>query len=429
MSQLITQELRARGTAQVIVELEQPTATTAEAAEAAAAAEPRSAAAEAAAAAAGIERHFSVSELSQDSALAVAAGRAEPPPVRYYPNLGLALGTVTRQGLAGLRADPRVARVAGAPPLSLIRPVRMTTSAPPPETTWGIDALGVPQLWGEGLTGDGVLVGHLDTGVDGQHPALQGAIVSFAEFDPLGFEVEPAPEPHDTDEHGTHTAATIAGRPVDGQAVGVAPGASLSSAVVIEGGNVVARVLAGMNRFAGQVDTTRASILSMSLGFRGWLDDFLLVTDALRARNILPVFAVGNEGPGTSRSPGNYQQALSVGAVDRGLVVAWFSSSQRLARRVDPIVPDLVAPGVGVVSARPGGGWQSMDGSSMATPHVAGLAALLLQARPEATADQLEQAIFASCQRPPGMWEQRGGRGVPDAPRALAALLEPAAAA
>jgi subtilisin family serine protease len=319
--------------------------------------------------------------------------------------------------------------VAGAPPLSLIRPVRMTTSPPPPGTTWGIDALGVPQLWGEGLTGDGVLVGHLDTGVDGQHAALQGAVVSFAEFDPLGFEVEPAPEPHDTDEHGTHTAATIAGRPVDSQAVGVAPGATLSSAVVIEGGNVVARVLAGMNRFAGEVDPTRASILSMSLGFRGWLDDFLLVTDALRARNILPVFAVGNEGPGTSRSPGNYQQALSVGAVGRGLVVAWFSSSQRLARRLDPIVPDLVAPGVGVVSARAGGGWQSMDGSSMATPHVAGLAALLLQARPEATADQLEQAIFSSCQRPPGMWERRGGRGVPDAPRALAALLKPAAAA
>ncbi len=305
MSQQITRELRARGTAQVIVELKQPAAAEAAVAEAAAppgaAAEP--AAAAASSAIAGIERHFTVSELSQDSALALAVGRVGPPRVRYYPNLGLALGTVTRQGLAGLRADTaRVARVAGAPPLSLIRPVRMSAAPPLLEITWGIDALGIPHVWGEGLTGEGVLVGHLDTGVDGRHPALQGAIASFAEFDPLGFEVEPAPEPHDTDEHGTHTAATIAGRPVDGQAVGVAPGAILSSAVVIEGGNVVARVLAGMNRFAGQVDTTRASILSMSLGFRGWLDDFLLITDALRARNILPVFAVGNEGPRTSSS-------------------------------------------------------------------------------------------------------------------------------
>src|SRR6266487_1140446 len=351
MSQQIAQELRARGTAQVIVELKQPVAAGAPAAAAAAAA------------VSGIERHFTVSELSQDSALAFAAGRAEPPPVRYYPNLGLALGTVTRQGLAALRADTaRVARVAGAPPLSLIRPTRVAAAPPPRQTTWGIVALGVPELWG------------------------------------------------------------------DGRAGGVAPGASLSSAVVIEGGNVIARVLAGMNRFAGQVDITRASVLSMSLGFRGWWDDFLLITDALRARNILPVFAVGNEGAGTSRSPGNYQQALSVGAMDRGLVVAYFSSSQRLARRLDPIVPDLIAPGVGVVSARPGGGWRAMDGSSMATPHVAGLAALLLQARPAATADQLEQAIFASCRRPAGMREQRGGRGLPNAPRALEELQRAAAA-
>jgi len=117
-----------------------------------------------------------------------------------------------------------------------------------------------------------------------------------------------------------------------------------------------------------------------------------------------------------------------VGAMDRGLVVPYFSSAQRLARRLDPIVPDLIAPGVGIVSARPGGDWRAMDGSSMATPHVAGLAALLLQARPEATVDQLEQAIFASCQRPAGMRSERGGRGLPNAPRALEELLRSAAA-
>ncbi len=130
MSQQITQELRARGTAQVIVGLKQPAAAEA-AAPPGAAAEP--AAATASSAIAGIERHFTVSELSQDSALALAVGRVGPPRVRYYPNLGLALGTVTRQGLAGLRADTaRVARVAGAPPLSLIRPVRMSAGRPAP---------------------------------------------------------------------------------------------------------------------------------------------------------------------------------------------------------------------------------------------------------------------------------------------------------
>ena len=102
--------------------------------------------------------------------------------------------------------------------------------------------------------------------------------------------------------------------------------------------------------------------------------------------------------------------------------VAYFSSSQRFDRKADAIVPDLVAPGVSVTSAKPGGGYQSMDGSSMATPHVAGLAALLMEARPEKTAAEVEAAIFASCRLAEGMTEDRAHRGMPDAVRALEAL-------
>jgi subtilisin len=160
----------------------------------------------------------------------------------------------------------------------------------------------------------------------------------------------------------------------------------------------------------------------MSLGFRGFLNDFLPLTQRIRELGVLPVFAVGNEGPGTSRSPGNYPEALSVGASDEQGRVPLFSSSQQFQRARQPIVPDLVAPGVGIVSARPGGGYQEMDGTSMATPHVAGLAALLLEAAPDATPDRVEQAIFASCTRTPQMTEVRANRGIPDAPRALEAL-------
>jgi subtilisin family serine protease len=103
-------------------------------------------------------------------------------------------------------------------------------------------------------------------------------------------------------------------------------------------------------------------------------------------------------------------------------MVADFSSSQRFVRPVDPLVPDLVAPGVEVLSCIPGGDFAEMDGTSMATPHVAGLAALLLQAKPDATIAQLETAILDSCQRPPTMPEARVNRGVPDAVRALALL-------
>src|SRR5205814_3981544 len=89
----------------------------------------------------------------------------------------------------------------------------------------------------------------------------------------------------------------------------------------------------------------------------------------------------------------------------------------------------LVAPGVAVISAKPGGGYQEMDGSSMATPHIAGLAALLMQAAPTATISQIEQAIFASCSPLPGELPERQNRGVPDAVKALAALGVPLATA
>ncbi|MGZ9116841.1 MAG: S8 family serine peptidase, partial [Methylocystis sp.] len=156
----------------------------------------------------------------------------------------------------------------------------------------------------------------------------------------------------DSGDHGTHTAATILGRPVRGNHVGMAPDAMLASALVIEGGNVVARVLGGMDWAVGQ----GVRVLSMSLGFRGWWGDFIPITRILRRQRILPIFAVGNEGPGTSRSPGNYPQVLSVGAMDRDHTVVGFSSSQEFPRTLARLVPDLVGPGVAVTSAKPGGG-------------------------------------------------------------------------
>jgi subtilisin family serine protease len=277
----------------------------------------------------------------------------------------------------------------------------------------------VPALWKQGLTGQDVLVGHLDTGVDGRHATLKKAIREFIEFDELGFPVDPKPKAFDSDDHGTHTAATIAGRPVKNVHIGVAPGAALLSGMVIEGGEVIARVLAGMD----WIVASGARVLSMSLGFRGFWDDFLDVTKLLRRNGVLPVIAVGNEGPAKSRSPGNYVEALSVGAYAKDKTVADFSGSQRFSRAKDPTVPDLVAPGVDVLSAKPGGGYQLMDGSSMATPHVAGLAALLFEAKPDASVGEIETAIFDSCELPASMQRARAGRGIPDAVRALKALV------
>jgi subtilisin len=340
MSDRAREQVSSVGVAQVIVVLKQPppAAGAARASAALAAAIPvapsRGVAGAAEAAVMSLAKYFRTSELSIDTALAAAstahqeksagvnwfrraAKRSDPTPaVRYFPNLGMLLGTVDKKGLDALTAHPRVKQVVAPPVLSLIRPVNIAqtrlAAARTVQTTWGIKRLKADELHKLGFTGKEVVVGHLDTGADGKHPALKSAFHAFAEFDDLGFEVTPAPAPHDTDEHGTHTAGTIAGRTTGGRAIGVAPDAMLASAIVIEGGNVLARILAGMDWIIGQ----GAKVLSMSLGLRGFQEDFLVVTQTIRDRGILPVFAVGNEGPGTSRSPGNYAEALSVGAMD-----------------------------------------------------------------------------------------------------------------
>ena len=355
------------------------------------------------------------------AAVAAALARIKSPPaMRIFPNLGVVYGTVNEAGYAALKSDKkRVKQILRAPRPSLIRPVAKAAAAAPLDVTWGIKRLNVPDLWDQGITGTGVLVGHLDTGADGSHPALTTAFHACARFDELGIreDIEPA-DFTDSGDHGTHTAATIAGRPVGASAVGVAPGAKLVSAEVIEGGDVIARILGGMDWALAQ----QVRILSLSLGLPGYLEDFLPITQIIRSKNILPVFAVGNEGPGTSRSPGNYAEALSVGAIDEDDLVAFFSGSRNFVRDDDPFVPDLVAPGVDVNSAKPGGGFQLMSGTSMATPHIAGLAALLMQAKPEKTATEVEQAIYKSCKRPASMPAARANRGVPDAVKALGHL-------
>lgn len=374
-----------------------------------------------------LQNIFMIPSQSQNQMLAAAslravAGkprRAAPPipRVRVYPRLGLAVGYVDASGADALSKHPDVAAVQKAPELSLIRPVRARAARAATSFTWGIRRIRADRLWAAGHKGKGVVVGHLDTGVDGSHPALRGAIAAFAEFDLAGDQV-PGAKAHDSDEHGTHTAGTIVGRPGQKGAFGVAPEAQLASGLVIEGGQVVDRILAGMEWLVEQ----QVHILSMSLGLRGYTPAFQTVIDALRAAKVLPIIAVGNEGPGTSRSPGNYANVLSVGAMDESDQIPDFSSSQEFNRPDSPLVPSLVAPGVRVLSCIPGNRFAEMDGSSMATPHIAGMAALLMGAKADATIDQVEQAILGSCQRPASMPQSRANRGVPNAVTAFQLL-------
>jgi hypothetical protein len=136
-----------------------------------------------------LEPHFSDSPFSHEGALEMArrfrerrgerfdglegAAPGRPPRYRVFLNLRLMLGSVDKEGLQGLRKDKRVRAVKPAPRLSLIRPVAAAPAKLAGDVAWGLDRLEIPKLWDRGFTGKGVLVGHLDTGVDGDHPALR----------------------------------------------------------------------------------------------------------------------------------------------------------------------------------------------------------------------------------------------------------------
>ncbi len=342
------------------------------------------------------------------------------PPALYLRNLGVVYGQVGKSGWSKLQGVVEASDdIAGTAPMLPIRALGSNAIPPDaPQVAWGVARVQAPKLWQQGLSGKGVVVAHLDTGIDGEHPALKPAIQQFAEFDATGHLIDGAPIA-DSSDHGSHTAGIIAGRSFLGQQIGVAPECQLVSAAVIEGGDLVARVLAGVDWMLN----FPVRVLNLSLGFPGYFDQYIPLLNRLLAKGIFPVFAVGNEGPGTSRSPANYPQALSVGAVDQHGVVDPNSSSETFPRKDNPLVPDLVMPGVDILSANAGGANFRFDsGTSMATPHVAGLAALLIEACPEATVDQLQTAICQSCSLAQSMVKERANLGMPDGAMALAAL-------
>lgn len=342
-------------------------------------------------------------------------------PVQYFPNLGIMLGTVDRAGLAALQKNGKAVDTVFSPPdLSLIRPFEDDSAAlagPPEGTSWSLTRLKIPELWQQNLTGKDILIGHVDTGADGTHPALANAIDAFAYFDDTGRQVANSPI-RDTQFHGSHTAGILVGKPFNNLTFGCAPDAKLAVAAVIEGGDVTARVVAGLDWCVGQ----NVHLINVSLGLREFQPQFSTILQLLRQRNILPIVAIGNEGAQTSRTPGNLPEALSVGAMDESDQIWMNSSSQQMAEDPRRNVPVLIGPGAGIWSSVPTGQLRSLSGTSMATPHISGLAALLLQHRPDVAIADLEKAIITSCKRPDGISTLRGNKGVPNAVDALAAM-------
>jgi subtilisin family serine protease len=260
-----------------------------------------------------------------------------------------------------------------------------------------------PEAWAEGFDGTGVRVAVLDTGYDPTHPDLQGRVVEAANFTQDATAT-------DGNGHGTHVASTIAGSGAasGGLRKGAAPGASLLVGKVLADGGWGddSWVLAGMQWAVDQ----GADVVSMSLG--GDTDDGTnplsrAVNELSAQSDTLFVIAAGNNGdngPSTVSAPGAADAALTVGAVDVTDAMASFSGrGPRLNNGA--LKPEVVAPGVDVTAARAAGTelgpvvddfYTTISGTSMATPHVAGLAAIVKQEHPHWDGERLKDVLANS---------------------------------
>ncbi|MBE0698320.1 MAG: S8 family serine peptidase [Anaerolineaceae bacterium] len=286
------------------------------------------------------------------------------------------------------------------------------------QQAWGLQRLDIQACWQRGFSGAGIRVGHLDTGVDGTHPSLRSRLVEFVEFDSDGFSI-PAAQPKDSGSHGTHTAGIICGTSCNNQQIGVAPNAELYSGMVIEGGKCLVRVLAGLDWMLD----CKVRVLCISLGLPVYNPLFEIILSRMKKAGILVIAPAGNRGAGRTCSPANYPGVVAVGAINPNDKVARFSGSQLFTRTTDSLKPNLVAPGIDIPSAKPGGGLQIRSGTSMAAAHVAGVAALLFQAKANATAGEVEEALLTTCTPLPESGERRYGRGLINPVKALDAIL------
>ncbi|MBL6278570.1 S8 family serine peptidase [Micromonospora fiedleri] len=303
---------------------------------------------------------------------------------------------------AWLSGRPEVARVLIS---QRLRPLPAPAApavgdAPAPDgPPWNITMIGADRVWSElGVTGAGVTVGSSDSGVDGRHPTL---VENFRGGDDSWFDPwNGTRTPTDRSGHGTHTVGSAVGR----GGIGVAPGANWVGCVNLDRnlGNpasyldclqfMLAPFPPGGDPFTDGRPARAPEILTNSWGcppIEGCDPGALRpATDALEAAGILVVAAAGNSGPlcdSVQDPPAPYPDVLTVGAVDRRRQVAAFSSRGPAPGGVAK--PDLMAPGADVLSAMPGGGYATLDGTSMATPQVAGVVALMWSADPELIGD------------------------------------------
>jgi serine protease AprX len=300
---------------------------------------------------------------------------------------------------------------------------------------WGIEKIKAPAVWAMGITGKGIVIAGQDTGYDWTHPDLVSAYRGSSKetvkhdyhwFDaidkasplnkdtlnPCGYSIK---IPCDDDVHGTHTMGTMVGKDLSGTSIGVAPGATWIGARNMDRGSgnpfsylacfdwfLAPRDLNGKNpnpSLAPHVINNSWSCPTIEGCLANHIDLFEKAITLLRKAGIMVVVSAGNDGGSCETMeeiPVTVSGAFSVGATRSNDSIASFSSrGPAIILGKKQIKPDVSAPGVSIKSAFPGKKYGSQSGTSMAGPHVAGLAALLFSANPSliGQVDKVEQII------------------------------------
>jgi Subtilase family/Bacterial Ig-like domain len=285
-----------------------------------------------------------------------------------------------------LRADPRVLAVIPDARLSLLDwPADGSPSDPLFAQQGDLGQIDVPNAWKTTLGDPSVVVAVIDSGVDLSHPDLDGVTV----VDPRN-EVWNSSDVSDEMGHGTHVTGTIVAETNNALGVaGIAPASSLMPIKVADDDGFVS-----LSDVLDAVDWARehgADIVNMSLGGPLTAEQVALAQPtftAARVAGLLMVAAAGNDAIAAREYPASFAGVVSVSAVDGNDVTADFSNTGHAI--------DLAAPGVDLLSTSADGGYERMSGTSMAAPHVAGVAALVRAARPDLTVDELEAVLRAS---------------------------------
>jgi len=299
----------------------------------------------------------------------------------HYPVLAASAMSATAEQIANLVADPAVERVWQDLPVHAF----LDTAVP---------HVNVPQVWSAGLTGRGIRVAVVDTGLDPDHPDFAGRIVAGEDFVGEGV--------RDRNGHGTHVTGIAAG--AGSVYRGVAPDASIyvGKALHNDGSGTMSDVIAALEWCVDQ----RVQVINISLGASepgDGTDALSVACDAVVQQGIVVCVAAGNDGPssGTVGLPGCARQVITVGACsNRDVVLSFSSRGPTLDGRVKP---DLVMPGEDIVAARAvnttigmpvNALYTSISGTSMATPFVTGAVALLLEAVPTLKPAEVKERLM-----------------------------------